>query len=234
MRRFLVVLLILIFPIIGYFVLQTGTNHYKHLPYFGPKSLPEPSLRTYHTFRGKKILDTVYYRVPDFTLINQDSNLVSLKSFGDQSIFVINFFWSRSTNLSPAVNQGIDSLVRQFRIHADVKFLSISLDPAHDSVGLLKQYAKGLKADTHRWIFLTGNQDSIFKISRESFFVNAYRSTTPNSSIIYTPKLILVDPSRHIRGYYDGTRREEIKKLRDEIIVLRYEIQQKETDIIQH
>lgn len=229
MNRFLLAIVILAFPIAGYFLLQTGVNHFFSLPYYGPKNLSG----TFHSRRGVKIPDTQYYSIPNYTLINQDSQIFSQGSLDTNTIYIAGFFYTRTGFMGTNLIKGEDSLVRMFRIHPDVKFLSISLDPEFDKPSLLKTYARKFHADTHQWYFLTGNKDSLFHLSRNFFFLNAMERGK-DSLLEHSPYLVLVDPKHHIRGYYDVTRDEELKKLRDEIIVLRLEVLRKETDIIQH
>ena len=228
-KKYWLVGFILLFPIAGYLLLSTGKNHFRSLPYFGPKSLSGK----FKLVRGKSIPDTNYYKVPNFSLINQDNQLVKFNTLDSNLIWVINFFYSRGNNIDPIIQKSMDSLVRQFRIHEDVRFLSISLDPVFDSPLVLNKYAKSIGADTRRWSFLTGKGTETRQIARNSFFVNtSYNSA--DSVTAHSPMLILLDPMHRIRGYYDGTREEDQKKLRDEIIVLRYEVMRKVTDLIQH
>lgn len=229
MNRFLLAAFILIFPVAGYWLLQTGKNHFRPLSFYGPKKLNGG----FHFVRGVKIPDTVYYTVPDFTLMNQDSQIFSQSLLDTNTIYVAHFFYTRCTHLCPQVDESIDSLVNKFKIHPDVKFLSISLDPENDKPSVLKSYAKKLKANLNQWYFLTGNLAEVNSLARNSFFLNALPKDR-DSVIAHSPLLVLVDSKHRIRGYYDGTREEEIKKLRDEIIVLRLEVLRRVTDIIQH
>jgi len=228
-NRFLLAVFILIFPVAGYWLLQTGKNHFRPLPFYGPKKLTG----TFHSIRGKKIPDTNYYTLPDFKLLNQDSLEFTQNGMDTNTVYIAHFFYTRCSGLCPKVDEYLDSLVNKFKIHPDVKFLSMSLDPDFDKPSVLKAYAKKIRANTHQWYFLTGKPNQVQNLARNAFFLNALPRQA-DSSILHSPLLVLVDSKHRIRGYYDGTRMEEVKKLRDEIIVLRLEVLRKVTDIIQH
>ncbi len=218
--------LILLFPIATYVLIQSGTNHFKHLPYYGPKFLKG----TFHFQKGKKIADTLFYKTKDIQLLDQDNRIFQFKEFDSVTISVVHFFYTRCTSSCPNVMPRMDSIMRQFRIHDNIKFLSVTVDPLFDNPNRLKEFALKIDKDsTQRWRFLTGDKSQIWDWARNSLFINITQSN--DSSISCSPWIILIDPSHHIRGYYDGTRESDIKKLRDEIIVLRYEVMRKEREL---
>ena len=220
MKKYYLIGFILLFPIVGYFFLRSGQNYFRPLPFFGPKHLNG----NFHIRKGKKIPDTVYYTLPPISYENQDHKPITWANFDTNTIFVWNCFYTRSPNIGPRVVAGMDSLMRQFRIHPDVRFLSLSVDPDYDQAEILKRYISLIHADTtRRWDFLTGNKEEIYDFVRNSLFLNLYQSKL-DSGINFSPKIVLIDSKHRIRGYYDGTREEDLKKLRDEIIVLRYKV----------
>ncbi len=97
------------------------------------------------------------------------------------------------------------------------------MDPGYDTPEILNAYAEKRHADGARWIFLTGDKKQIYSLARNSYLVDAAVNTAEKNDFIHSQMLVLVDGSRHIRGYYDGTSREEWKRLIDEVIVLRLE-----------
>lgn len=211
MRNIFIALGILLVPVIGYLVLQTGKNHYVRLPYFGPKR----TVGVVRVTKGRKIADTIFHTIKPFELtdpLGHDFSSSRLKGH----IYVCNFFYTSCPDVCKLVHSGMDSLIRIFGIHPDIKYLSITVDPAHDTPAILKTYAARYKADPRRWYFLTGNRDTINALARKAFLVDSGPAT-------HSQLLTLVDGHGHIRGYFDGTQEKEFKRLTDELIVLRLE-----------
>jgi protein SCO1 len=99
-------------------------------------------------------------------------------------------------------------------------FYSISVDPVYDQPAVLKTYAAKFKAYPKKWNFLTGDQAFIFDLAKRDFLVDALVDSLDTANIVHSPMLILVDPQKRIRGYYDSTSKEQVDKLIDEIKVL--------------
>ncbi len=218
MKRVIPGFAMLIIPVIAYILLQTGINHYKGLPYFGPKKLSG----TFHRVKRKMVADTNYHQVLPFSLIDQNGNAFSDKNVTDK-IYIANFFFSRCPDVCKKVHVSMDSLLRVFKIHPEIKFISFTVDPGFDTPDVLKAYAANRHADTTRWFFLTGDKTQIYNLARKSYLLNATRDQLDSSDYIHSQLLVLIDANHHIRGYYDGTQHAEWKRLIDELIVLRLE-----------
>ena len=100
---------------------------------------------------------------------------------------------------------------RMKEIHAslakdeNVRFVSISTDPANDTPEVMTTYAAGLGADS-RWAFVTGRHDAVFDLSIKGFKLALVEadSVYVKEKFIHSTKLVLVDRKGWIRGYYDG------------------------------
>jgi cytochrome oxidase Cu insertion factor (SCO1/SenC/PrrC family) len=66
----------------------------------------------------------------------------------------------------------------------DVRFVSITCDPAVDTPERLREYAARFQADPERWLFLTGNLDTIKQISSKQFLLNVDRQTHSERAIV--------------------------------------------------
>jgi len=212
-KKILILVLILALPGFLYYLLTVkGKNRYHSLPKFGPKVVA----KTTHRVKGKNIPDTIYHTLGDFNLIDQDGKPVSLKSFDDK-IFVANFFYTRCPTVCTEMNSNMDSLAQAWAKNKMVCFASITVDPEHDSAGVLKAYSKKF-ASTPKWIFLTGDTSSIYPLARKGFLVNALE--IGKDDFIYSDKLMLIDQHKRIRGYYSGASITDVVRLNDEIKVL--------------
>ena len=79
----------------------------------------------------------------------------------------------------------------------DVKLVSFTVDPAHDTPPVLAAYAKHFLAEPGRWYFLTGAQNSLDDLGRNGFKLNPV-----DGSLDHSTRFVLVDRAARIRGYY--------------------------------
>lgn len=212
-KKILILVMILALPGFLYYLLTVkGKNRYHTLPKFGPKVLAG----TTHRVKGKDIPDTIYHTLGDFHLFDQDGKPVSLKSFDDK-IFVANFFYTHCPMVCNEMNANMDSLAQAWAKNKMVHFVSITVDPARDSVQALKAYSTKF-ASQPKWSFLTGDTTTIYHLARQGFLVDALPAG--DSDFIYSDKLMLIDQHKRIRGYYSGTSLTDVIRLNDEIKVL--------------
>ena len=105
----------------------------------------------------------------------------------------------------------------------DVRLVSITIDPVKDTPELLQQYASKFGAD-QRWLFLTSDKASIFRLANSGFkLAVAETGGAENEPITHSTKLVLVDKNATVRGFYDGTTPAETKRLLKDIERLRSE-----------
>ena len=95
--------------------------------------------------------------------------------------------------------------------------LSHSVTPDTDSVPVLKEYAKQKGVLDHKWNLVTGNKKDIYYIARKSYL--AVKTGKPEElyDMVHTENFVLVDGKRRVRGFYDGTKKEEVERLLTDI-----------------
>jgi protein SCO1/2 len=99
---------------------------------------------------------------------------------------------------------------------------SFSIDPERDSVARLKAYATRFNV-TGQWFLLTGEKKTIYRLARNSFMVTATDGDGGANDFIHSEKLVLVDKSGQIRGFYDGTSETAVRQLIRDIQKLKAE-----------
>jgi len=212
-KKILILVSILAVPGFLYFLLQEkGQNRYRPLSFFGPKKIAS----TFHSRRGVKIPDTIYHQIRDFKLTDQNGDSIGLPTDTAQ-ITIVNFFFTRCSTVCPIMNREMQRVVQEYQRNPLVKFYSISVDPAFDKQEELAKYARLYKAPKNKWHFLRGDKMQIFELSKKDFLVDVNDGDSTN--INHSSMLILVDPKKRIRGYYDGTNKEQVDKLIDEVKV---------------
>jgi len=214
LKKLVILVLVLAVPgFLYYLLISLGKNHYNALPVFGPKKLAA----TTHRVHGKDIPDTIFHTLPNFKLTDQNGQPVSLSTFSGK-IFVAGFFYTNCPGVCGQMNANVSRLVAAFAKNKLVEFVSITVDPARDSVPVLKKYAASFDAHAPKWSFLTGDTTTIYNLARKGFLVNAVQNS--KTDFDYSDNLILIDEERRIRGYYKGAVIEDVSRLNDEIKVL--------------
>lgn len=182
-------------------------NSGKKLPILGNKEISS---------NGK---DTLYQTIPDFSFINQDSLPITSNTFTNK-IYVADFFFTSCTTICPIMKNELERVYNKFKGNSKVAFLSHSIDPGHDSVPVLKAYAKNLEINNDQWHFVTGDQKAIFEMAQKHYMISALQDSTVPDGVLHSGAFILIDEQKRIRGYYDGTNPVEVDKLMEDIPML--------------
>jgi protein SCO1/2 len=115
---------------------------------------------------ASKPLD-VGQRVPDFTLVDQAKQRVSLSSLAGK-VLVVNFIYTRCAlpQFCLRVSNNFGVLQKRFQkeLGKDVVLLTITFDPQRDTPDVLAEYASQWKADPKTWHFLTGPVADVRKV----------------------------------------------------------------------
>jgi protein SCO1/2 len=167
-------------------------------------------------------VDTLYHTIPDFRFVDQDSNIVTQETFADQ-IYVADFFFTTCPTICPVMKRQMHRLYEKLEGTDDVRLLSHTIDPEHDTVAVLKAYADRLGGiDAARWHLVTGDRDSIYEQARY-YFENASADPTAPGGFIHSGYFYLIDKQRRVRGLYLGTDPEQVDRLMVDIKALRNE-----------
>jgi protein SCO1/2 len=111
-------------------------------------------------------------------------------------------------------------IAETFKNEPDFLILSHTCDPDRDTVARIKIYADSIKADTKKWIFLTGRKDSLYNIARSAYLLDDPKNNVEKieDQFIHTQFFALVDKDGKVRGQvYDGLKAEELEKLKIDI-----------------
>lgn len=194
----------LLFTII-FFQSCIGYKSEADLAILGPKETVEK------TVDGKQVVDTIYHTIPNFSFQNQEGNQISASNY-DGLYYVTDFFFTSCPTICPIMTKNMLKVYDEFEGEERLKFLSHSIDTRHDSVPVLKKYADKIGVNANRWSFVTGSKEDIYGIA-EYYLVAAAEDENAPGGYIHSGALILVDPQKRIRGYYDGTQDNDITRL---------------------
>jgi protein SCO1 len=165
------------------------------------------------------------HTVAPFQFLNQEGKVVTEKDV-DGKIYVVEYFFTTCKGICPKLNENMSKVYTAYRGQQDIMFVSHTVDPITDTPAQLKSYSLQFDADPAQWLFLTGDKHQLYDMAINSYLVAAVDDTTKKEILpdfIHTKYFVLVDKEKHIRGTYDGTDDAEVKKLIEDIVVLRKE-----------
>jgi protein SCO1/2 len=141
---------------------------------------------------------------PGFSLTSQDSKPVSLADLRGK-VVAVNFIYTQCPDICPMLTQKMVDV--QEALGTDfgkkVAFVSITLDPEHDTPEVLKDYAQFWGAKPEGWSFLTGSPEAVRDVTRR---YGVFFAKKQDGSVDHTQLTSLVDAAGQMRVQYLGAR----------------------------
>ncbi len=194
-------------------LLGACSNGDRELPYLGKHESISKMVD------GEEIIDTVYHRVPEFELIDQDSTLFTHNEVKGK-VFVADFFFTSCPSICPVMT---DQLVRLQKMTNELDgfmILSHTVDPERDTPERLSKYAEKYRCDLSNWHFLNGDRAMVYELGMDGYFLSMGEAPDSPGGFIHSPTFVLVDQLGHIRGMYDGTKANEVAQLAEDVKLL--------------
>jgi protein SCO1/2 len=104
--------------------------------------------------------------------------------------------------------------------------LSHSVTPDIDTVEQLKKYAIKKGVNDKKWNLVTGDKGEIYRLARKSYLAVKDDGMPDDYGMVHTENFMLIDKKGQIRGYYDGTKTEDITTLLKDIKKLKKEYEE--------
>ena len=153
-----------------------------------------------------------YHKIPAFSFVNQNGKTITDKTY-DGKIYVADFFFTTCGSICPRMTNNM-ALVQQAFLHdSRVMLLSHTVFPETDSVAVLKRYALEKGVDDRKWNLVTGDKKAIYSLARKSYLAVKLGKPSELYDMVHTENFVLVDTQKRVRGFYDGTKKEEIDRL---------------------
>ncbi len=161
-----------------------------------------------------------YHRIADFSLLNQNGDTITQENYRDK-IYVADFFFTTCPTICPIMTANLVEVQAALANDPEVLLLSHSVTPEIDSVAQLKKYAIEKGVNDAKWNLVTGDKKQIYELARKSYLAVQEDGDGGPFDMIHTENFILVDKQRRIRGFYDGTKEEEMNRLLSDIEILK-------------
>jgi protein SCO1/2 len=157
-----------------------------------------------------------YHTIADFSFTNQNGKIITQKDY-DGKIYVVDFFFTTCGSICPKMTMNLAVIQKAIINNPKVMLLSHTVFPETDSVAVLKKYAIKNGVLDNKWNLVTGDKKQIYTMARKSYL--AVKLGKPNElyDMVHTENFVLVDSKRRVRGFYDGTKEEDIQRLIDDI-----------------
>ena len=156
----------------------------------------------------------VYSDVPPFHLIAQDGQAFDSQALRGK-IWVADFIYTTCPGPCPRMTSQMREVQDAVKSLGDVRLVSFTVDPAHDTPPVLSEYGKVHGALFDMWWFLTGPSEELNRLDRDVFKLGNL-----NAQMEHSTRFVLVDRQSRIRAYYDTSEATSIPKLIDDIKTL--------------
>lgn len=237
-------MLAVLLPLVSYFIIKQLSKDAIHIPQpvFSDTVISK-------VVNGKIENETIWHKIPDFTLTNQDGQKVSLRDMVRidpdtkdtvPKIIVANFFFTHCATICPGMTMNIKRLQESIKKSekvgdrtADfVQFLSFSVDPDRDSVPQLKKWADRFQINPENWWLLTGDKKTIYDLSLKHMNLWAQDPSGVDTGFFHTDVMVLIDRDRVVRmprdefgnpRTYKAGNQVDLIKLSEDIVLLMLE-----------
>ena len=203
-RLFLSVVIVL--SVIILFLFYSALKPKKMLPIYNPSMVNPELVDSTVQYISK------YHTVEDFSFINQNGKTITQKEY-EGKIYVADFFFTTCGSICPKMTTNLVEIQKATINNPKVMLLSHTVFPETDSVSVLKKYAVKNGVIDAKWNLVTGDKKQIYTMARKSYL--AVKLGKPNElyDMVHTENFVLVDSKRRVRGFYDGTKKEDIQRL---------------------
>ncbi|WP_370389994.1 SCO family protein [uncultured Winogradskyella sp.] len=158
-------------------------------------------------------------KVPKFKFINQDRDTITNKDY-EGKVYLVEFFFTTCPTICPRMNKNLVQIQNHFEEFEDeFGVASFTITPDIDTPEVLKAYAKNYGITNPNWNLLTGDQETIYKLANEGFYLYTAKDETVEGGFEHSGNFALIDKEGYIRSrvlstgnpliYYNGIISEE-------------------------
>ncbi len=156
-----------------------------------------------------------YGKVPAFTMTDSQGRAFNRSALAEK-VWIADFIYTECPAECPRMTAQMHKVEQQVRGESDVRLVSVSVDPEHDSPPVLNDFASRFGGPTKQWVFLTGSPATVHLIAYQTFHVGDVIGKIEHST-----KFVLVDKNGYIRGYYSSFDQDDLSRLLKDVEALR-------------
>jgi protein SCO1/2 len=201
---------ILIFSVITLYLFYSALKPNKTLPIYNPADVNPELVDSTVQYISK------YHTIADFSFVNQNGKTITQKEY-EGKIYVADFFFTTCGSICPKMTTNLVDVQKAIKNNPKVMLLSHTVFPETDDVPALKAYAKKYGVIDAKWNLVTGDKKEIYTMARKSYLAVKLGKPEELYDMVHTENFVLVDQKRRVRGFYDGTKQEDIQRLIEDI-----------------
>ena len=213
-RKFFIVLIV--FSTVTISLFYSALKPQKTLPIYNPADVNPELVDSTVQYKSK------YHTIADFSFVNQNGDTITQKNY-EGKIYVADFFFTTCGSICPKMTTNLEEVQKAVLNNPKVMLLSHTVFPEVDSIPVLKEYAVKHHVVDSKWNLVTGDKKEIYTMARKSYLAVKLGRPAQLYDMVHTENFVLVDQKRRVRGFYDGTNKEEIKRLLEDINFLSQE-----------
>lgn len=194
-------------------ILASCSSNPNKLPIYGEREAIKKMVN------GVQVVDTLYQTIPNFSFLNQDSVVINSDSLKNK-IYVADFFFTSCPSICPIMKKQMLRVYDAFKGNLEVKFLSHTIDPKHDSISVLKNFSNKMGINSKQWYFLYGKKEVVYNLAKTAYMSTSYEDKAAPGGIVHSGYFLLVDKNKRIRGAYDGTDEGQVTQLIEDMQIL--------------
>ena len=199
-----------VFSVVTIALFYNALKPEKELPIFNPADVNPELVDSTVQHVGK------YHTIADFSFTNQNGKTITQKDY-EGKIYVADFFFTTCQTICPIMTTNMTEVQKAFSKNPKVMILSHTVTPEIDSVPVLKKYALKQGVNDSKWNMVTGDKKDIYYIARKSYLAVKTGKPEEMYDMVHTENFVLVDTKRRVRGFYDGTKKEDVQRLIEDI-----------------
>lgn len=200
----------LIFTAITLSLFYNALKPQKTLPIYNPSDVNPELVDSTVQYVSK------YHTIADFSFTNQNGKTITQKDY-EGKIYVADFFFTTCGSICPKMTTNLVEVQKAILHNPKVMLLSHTVFPEVDNVAVLKAYAIKNGVNDTKWNLVTGDKKEIYTMARKSYLAVKLGKPSELYDMVHTENFVLVDAKRRVRGFYDGTKKEDIQKLIEDI-----------------
>ncbi|QKG83550.1 SCO family protein [Kroppenstedtia pulmonis] len=147
--------------------------------------------------------------LPDFRYTDQNGKVIGMDQLKGE-IWLANQVFTRCPDICSPMTANMARVQQELKeAGLDIRIVSFSVDPEHDTPKVLKRFGENLKVDFSNWHFLTHEKEEQMHQFLKQSFKAPIKKRIPKSpgdvmTISHSSRFYLIDPGGKIRGTYNG------------------------------
>ncbi len=142
-------------------------------------------------------------KVPQFSFTNQKGDTITNKDY-EGKVYIVEFFFATCPTICPKMSSNLVAIQNEFKDQANFGIASFTINPEHDTVEVLNNYAESYGINHPNWHLMTGDKDLIYKLSNEGFNLYTAQDNNVAGGFEHSGNFALIDKNGFIRSRNDA------------------------------